>query len=210
MPSAPASTRFILDAEARASRKSLRQSLRATRRAKSQSAQKRAATSLALRLLKQPEIKTAKRIALYWPADGEIDPRRFARMARLRGKQIYLPQLEFFPAPHITFSLWQAHSRFRHNRYGIPEIVSSTSLSAFELDVLLMPLVGFDDRCNRLGMGGGFYDRTLQRKLRLSAIKPILIGIAHEEQRVPRLPQAHWDVPLQAVVSDKHIYRSTH
>ena len=69
-----------------------------------------------------------------------------------------------------------------------------------ELDVILMPLVGFDNDGNRLGMGGGYYDRTLAYT-RHAIKKPVLIGVAHDLQRVDRLPYASWDIPLNAIVT---------
>ena len=76
-----------------------------------------------------------------------------------------------------------------------------------ELDLILAPLVGFDTHGNRLGMGGGYYDRTFAYlKHRLHWQKPRLIGLAYELQRVADLANHAWDVPLQSVVTEQHIY----
>jgi 5-formyltetrahydrofolate cyclo-ligase len=81
---------------------------------------------------------------------------------------------------------------------------------AWTLDLMLVPLVGFDGACNRIGMGGGFYDRTLAYlRRRRHWRRPRLIGIAHECQRVDRIDPRPWDIPLDAVVTEQGVYRRT-
>ncbi len=98
------------------------------------------------------------------------------------------------------------------NRFGIPEPQArhgahpARRLPAWALDLILLPLVGFDDDGQRMGMGGGFYDRTLAFTRRPGP-RPHLIGLAHECQRVESLPVAPWDVPLDAIVSDARVVR---
>ncbi len=98
------------------------------------------------------------------------------------------------------------------NRFGIPEPDTrhgahrARRQATWTLDVILLPLVGFDDDGQRIGMGGGFYDRTLAFTQRPGP-RPRLIGLAHDCQRVTRLPVAPWDVPLDAIVSDRRILR---
>ena len=92
------------------------------------------------------------------------------------------------------------------NRFGIPEPPHrrGNTLSAKQLDVIFLPLVGFDAAGNRLGMGGGFYDRTLSQLPARN--RPLLAGLAHDVQRVDKLPVQRWDIPLDAVVTDRRIY----
>jgi 5-formyltetrahydrofolate cyclo-ligase len=71
---------------------------------------------------------------------------------------------------------------------------------------VLVPLVGFDEHCNRLGMGKGFYDRTFGYKTRTGYNKPKLIGLAHECQKIPSVPTDSWDVRLDGVISDRGVY----
>lgn len=79
------------------------------------------------------------------------------------------------------------------------------------LDLIILPLVAFDLSGNRLGMGGGFYDRTLSFKHQRCHWKgPKLIGIAHELQRVDLLPVNDWDIPLDAVITEQKLYQFTH
>jgi len=90
------------------------------------------------------------------------------------------------------------------NRYGIPEPLSHhPSLTVDKLDLVLVPLVGFDRACNRLGMGAGFYDRCFNHR----GSRPWRIGVAHELQKIAMIPQDAWDKPLHAVITDRKCYR---
>lgn len=75
------------------------------------------------------------------------------------------------------------------------------------MDIILLPLTGFDARGNRLGMGGGFYDRTLAFRQRAGQRRPLLVGIAHACQEVPLIPSASWDIPLDRIVTDRQASR---
>ena len=112
----------------------------------------------------------------------------------------------------MTFVPLDRDARLRRNRFGIEELEVSSSrrVQASGLDTILVPLVGFDAACHRLGMGAGFYDRALQRRGRSpdAAFRhPRLIGIAYDVQRVERIEPAPWDVALDMVVSERGVYR---
>jgi len=187
-------------------RRRLRQELRARRRRLTPLARRQAAQSLALRLLRQAPVRRARRIALYLAHDGEIDPARFAALAHARGKQLFLPVLRHFPANHLLFALWRPHARMRRNRFGIGEPIKGRRLRAAALDLILLPLVGFDAGGRRLGMGGGFYDRTLAFKKHSPTCHPALLGLAHACQELPSLTAAPWDIPLQGIVTERRHY----
>ena len=187
-----------------ASRSDIRRELRGRRRALSVQQQRVAARQLAQRLHQLPALATARHVALYWPNDGEIDPRLLARITPAR-QQLYLPVLQAFPAHTLRFVRWSPRMRLHRNRFGIPEPRGSAVRPAQSLDVILMPLVGFDTAGNRLGMGGGFYDRTLARLPCAALRKPLLIGVAHACQQVGELGVAAWDIPLHLVVTDQGI-----
>ncbi len=187
-----------------------RRELRQKRRALSASQQKIAARHLAQHLATLATLQQARRIALYWPVDGEIDPRGLARLALFSRHAFYLPVLQAFPAGTLRFAAWPRRRRLHRNRFKIPEPRGCRTLPAEKMDAILLPLTGFDLQGNRLGMGGGFYDRTLAFKRRggqQSTSKPLLIGVAHACQQVPKLPAADWDVGLSLVVTDKKIFR---
>jgi len=188
------------------SRAQLRRHLRGMRRALSPLAQHQAARGLYKQLIHSPVFRRAKHIALYLPNDGEIDPRLLLRAAQKRGKATYLPVLSPWPRSKMVFQRVRAGERLHKNRFGIdePRRCLKQQRKAWTLDLILMPLVGFDRHGARLGMGGGFYDRSLAyRQLRKNWHKPTLLGLAHGCQQVERLVVASWDVPLQGTVTDK-------
>lgn len=189
------------------SRPELRRLLRQTRRALSTQQQRQAARQLYRQLAQHPCFRRARHIALYLPSDGEIDPRPLLRAAQRRGKTTYLPVLSAWPRTKMVFQRIRPQERLRLNRFRIqePRPQPRQQRPVWALDLLLMPLVGFDDQGGRLGMGGGFYDRSLAR-LRKNGHKPTRLGLAHECQKVERLALASWDVPLHATVTDKRWY----
>ncbi|HBB22622.1 MAG TPA: 5-formyltetrahydrofolate cyclo-ligase [Pseudomonas sp.] len=191
------------------SRPALRRKLRQIRRQLSPAQQRHAARRLYRQLSHHPLFRRARHIALYLPNDGEIDPRLLLRAAQRRGKATYLPVLNPWPRTRMVFQRIEPGERLRRNRFGIfePVIRTARQRRVWALDLLLMPLVGFDGNGGRLGMGGGFYDRSLAyRARRKKSHKPTLLGLAHECQRVDRLPLESWDVPLLGTVTDRGWY----
>lgn len=186
----------------------LRRTLRSARRSLTPKQQRQHADRVAARLSRSNLFLRARRIAFYWPADGELDPRPLLERAHRRGKRCYLPilrpRLRGQRGGKLWFAPYHPGAPLRPNRFGIPEPASRRRLYlARQLDLLLMPLVGFDADCNRLGMGGGFYDRTLARPKQLSrSRRPRLIGLAHACQQVDYIAPQPWDIPLEAVVTE--------
>lgn len=191
-----------------AQRKQLRRELRTRRRNLNPLQQKRAAFALTRQLLRHPQVLRSRHIALYLPNDGEIDPGFFIEVARRMGKACYLPVLHPVYQNRLWFIRFDRTTALVPNRFGIPEPAKGPALrrAARALDLVLLPLVGFDPQGGRLGMGGGFYDRTFAFKLQQEQRSPYLIGLAHECQCVPSLPTAPWDVPLDAVITDRETY----
>ncbi len=152
----------------------------------------------------------SERLAAYWAADGEVDPAPLMALARQRHKRCFLPVLRPHPQRKLWFLPYSPGDPLTRNRFGIPEpdVRRRHVALAWELDIILVPLVAFDSECRRLGMGGGFFDRTLAyMRYRSAWRRPRLIGLAHECQRVDRLPTQPWDVPLDMVVTESRIYR---
>lgn len=152
--------------------------------------------------------RQSRHIALYLANDGELDLDPLVELALHRGKRLYLPVLSPQRTNHLLFAPYHHHSLLLENRFGIPEpLVSPRQLVApRRLDLVLTPLVAFDTQGNRLGMGGGFYDRSFAfLHHRRSWRKPQLLGVAYEFQQLPQLPHQEWDVPLSGIATETGI-----
>jgi 5-formyltetrahydrofolate cyclo-ligase len=188
------------------SRRRLRAEMRARRRAISSHERARLATALARHLGQWLRLLGARRVACYLPNDAEMDPGPIVERLRSNGTRVLLPALH---NDALWFLPYERNTRLAPNRFGIPEpdVTPRKRCRARDLDLVLMPLVAFDDAGNRLGMGGGFYDRTFSYlKYRSYWKKPLLIGIAYELQRLDSLPAQPWDVPLRGVATEKRLY----
>jgi len=186
-----------------------RRILRARRNALSSEDQRLAAAQLASHLVTTRLFMVSRRIACYLSNDGEIDTKPvIERIWRMR-KTCYLPVLSRLSHDRLWFAPAEPGMELTPNRFGIPEPVVQTRdlVRVQELDLVLMPLVGFDDRGNRLGMGGGFYDRSLEfLRHRAHWRKPHVLGLAYDFQRINGLEPDAWDIPLQGVVTDRAVY----
>ncbi|WP_417534807.1 5-formyltetrahydrofolate cyclo-ligase [Marinobacterium stanieri] len=190
-------------------RKALRREIRQQRRALSRSQQRLAGRQLAQQLSRQIWFRRARHIALYLPNDGEIDTRPIIALCRRQRQHLYLPVLHPVRHNRLWFTPYTRTTPMRLNRYRISEPVPTGQprRPAFALDLVLMPLVAFSPGGGRLGMGGGYYDRTFAFKLAEKRLRgPRLVGLAHELQRRDALPLEPWDVPLNAVVTDNACY----
>ncbi len=189
-------------------RQALRKQLRNKRRSLTQAQQIHAAKHLKIQAIKDPLLKAAKHIALYLPNDGEIDPRPIIEWCWQHSKAIYLPVLHPFKHNSLWFIRYSKRTVMTRNIYGIlePKVPYRFIRSAKQLDLVFLPLVGFDPQGGRLGMGGGYYDRTFSFIRQFNAQKPKLIGLAHDIQKVDKLPIESWDVPLRKVITDVGAY----
>jgi 5-formyltetrahydrofolate cyclo-ligase len=185
--------------------------MRAARRSLSASARSRAAHRLARELARTSWFLRSQRIACYLANDGEMDPAPLMERAWRQGKTCYLPVLSPISGDRLWFAAYRPGDPLATNRFGIPEPVyqEERPVPAWALDLVLTPLVAFDPQGNRLGMGGGYYDRTFaylggRQRWR----KPVLVGLAYDLQKVEALPCAPWDVPLAGVVTEQRCYRS--
>ena len=191
-----------------AARVELRRVLRAARRAVAPAARIGAADGLAIQLLRLP-LRPGAAVAGYWAADGEI---------ALHAWQLRLPRDCIYCLPvlhddgHLRFAAWRAGDPVAPNRFGIPEPVVEPGalLEPSALDLVVVPLVGFDASCHRLGMGGGWYDRSFAFRHEQPA-PPLLVGAGFAFQHVDGgLPRAAWDVQLDAVCTDQStLFRPT-
>ena len=135
------------------------------------------------------------------------------QLAWKQKKLWHLPIIGLPNVNHLWFAPYRKHDALVINRFGIgePDMPLHETTRTFGLDLILMPLVAFDINGNRLGMGKGYYDRTLQfLHLRRHWRKPRLVGIAYELQKFEQLPQQPWDIPLNAIVTEKSVYNISH
>jgi 5-formyltetrahydrofolate cyclo-ligase len=163
--------------------------------------------SIATRLWQMREMRRCRSLAGYFSVGGEIDCHWIFSEAWSRQRAVFLPVLV---RSSLSFAPYDETSALAANRFGIPEpiILRAAHVDARQLHVVLTPLVAFDESGARLGMGGGFYDRSLAfMRRRKSWRRPLLIGLAHEFQKSDTLAVRSWDVPLDAVVTEKRIYR---
>ena len=177
-------------------RQTLRHQLRQARNNLSSNEQDLAAKALVTRFIEATQSYKAKKIALYLTNDGEISPHLICQCCWQQNIQVYLPVVQ---GKKLIFALYSPDAVWKKNQFGIKEPLTNHHLSGKELDIVLLPLVGFDEKGGRLGMGGGFYDRTFENKK--APATPLLIGLAHDCQQVDSLPIESWDVPLQAIMT---------
>ncbi len=187
------------------SRAKLRQTLRNERRKLSAGQQLHAAKQVDQLINRQRMFKRNQGIAFYWSSDGEIDPAIVLKRASTRGYHCYLPVL--MPGNRLRFARYQPGGALKNNRLGIPEPRAPRRYrKAWSLGLVFLPLVGFDRKGGRLGMGGGFYDRTFAKSRLIPAMsKPTLVGLAHHCQEVDSLHMEQWDIPLSAIVTDREL-----
>ncbi|HEY9097745.1 MAG TPA: 5-formyltetrahydrofolate cyclo-ligase [Thiobacillus sp.] len=187
----------------------LRRQLKAARLAYPPPARRLAARALLRLALRHGLLLRARRIGFYLPHGSEFDIRPLLEQAQQMRLHCYLPIVPK-RGRVMRFGRLCRDTRQTRNKYGIAEPVDPHSLRARQLDLLFMPLVGFDQAGYRLGMGGGYYDATLAyRHRRPSWRKPRLIGIAYECQGVDKLPHDPWDMPLDAVLTERALHRFT-
>lgn len=185
----------------------LRRQLKAARKALKPADRHKAARASLRLALRHGLLLRSQRIGFYLPQGGEFDVHPLLNQALWMRRTCYLPMLPR-RGRVMRFGRVGAKTRMSTNRYGIAEPVDLRPLRARQLDLLLMPLVGFDSEGYRLGMGGGYYDATLAfMRHRRRWRKPRLVGIAYECQRVETLPHDPWDMPLDAVLTERQLYR---
>jgi len=174
----------------------LRRELRARRRGLDGVTQRRHGLLVTQHVGRTRWFRAARTVALYLASDGEIDTTPLIRRCWALGKQVYLPRIN--ARRHMAFARYRRGDRLRRGCFGILEpLPGAPAIPAWQLDLVLVPLVGYTDAGDRLGMGGGFYDRcfaTLQH--------PALVGLAHSCQRVEALPRDSWDKRLARVITE--------
>ncbi len=152
-------------------------------------------------------------IAFFLAQDGELPTNSAIQyLWHTSPHKVWLPILKTTPPEHkatghMAFAEYTPNTPMKKNNFAIlePDLPQNRWISGDALDLVLMPLVGFDTFGNRMGMGGGYYDRTFQFKQQSTKITPLLIGWAHSCQQVKQLPVNSWDIPLDGVITEAEI-----
>lgn len=193
------------------SKQQLRKNLIKNRRQLSPEQRKKASHLITKQILQTDFFKRSQHIAIYMPFNGEINPMPLLKKIFSMKKKCYLPVLHPLKHNALWFIAYQKKDKLKLNRYGIPEpkIDLKKKMSAWNLDLVLVPLIGFDEHGNRLGSGKGYYDRTFAfLKQRRNSSHPQLIGLAYEMQKIAAIETQSWDVPLDKIVTEEKIYHT--
>ena len=148
-----------------------------------------------------PDFQTAQHIAWYFPANGEVDLSALWQITLEKNKCCYLPSIR--PNHTLLFLPYTPETKLTLNRYQIlePRVDVQFAKDPQELDILFLPVVAFDIDRTRLGMGKGYYDKTLAQHSDVQ-----LIGVAYEWQKQPKIPKDPWDIPLKMIITEEKIY----
>lgn len=188
----------------------LRKNIISKRKVLSQTERLSAAKQITQHLLfNLPAFQQSEHIAFYQATNGEADPRLLLNHALSLGKHCYLPVLHPIKHNSMWFMPYKKGTKLIPNQFGIlePEVISHELAPAWALQLVFTPLVAFDLQGNRLGMGGGYYDRSFAFiKEAHFKPKPFLVGLAYEFQKVEKLTANSWDIPLNTVVTEHKIY----
>lgn len=186
----------------------LRQRIRQLRRSLTRAEADDCAEQLAQRTARHALVLQSQRIAAYLATDGEIDPYPLMQSLWESGKTLYLPVLVPFSNGKLWFAEFRPSDKLMFNRFGIPEPVRRRLIKPCALDLVLTPLVAFDSSGHRIGMGGGYYDRSFAfLRRRQYWRKPHLLGLAYELQKQTSIEPNDWDIPLDAVATEACIYQ---
>ncbi|RMH38232.1 MAG: 5-formyltetrahydrofolate cyclo-ligase [Gammaproteobacteria bacterium] len=155
------------------------------------------------RFIQSVAVPDKARVALYWPVHGEVDTRPLIPFLQQKQCALYWPVIHASSPGEMRFAQCNRLHTMQPNRFGIPEppIAWDDADEAPTLDIIITPLVAFDRRCQRLGMGGGYYDRLFEKNTKAKKI-----GVAYEFQYVETLPSEPWDQSLDQVVTEKQIH----
>jgi 5-formyltetrahydrofolate cyclo-ligase len=197
-------------AEASADVREARRRLRRLRTALPRGTRLAAERAILAALERLPLLKRGARVALYLPMRGEVDVRPSIAAAWRRGVRVYVPRIVHRRRGRMVFVAWTPDGPRMRNAFGIEEPAAMKDRrSAAGLDTVVLPVVGFDARGHRLGMGAGFYDRALRRRLDATRPwrRPRLVGVAFACQELEAIPVSPWDVRLDLIVTERGVRR---
>lgn len=186
----------------------IRRLMRQRRRALTFREQEKACHNIVRSLRRSTHFQHSRHVAVYLTNDAEISTEALIKDLQQRGKTLYLPVLHPLKKGHLSFLRFDASTPMVRNRFGIlePDFRRQRAMKTRFLPLICLPLVAFDAQGNRLGMGGGFYDRTLS-STQTPGQTPKLIGCAYALQQVEKLPAEPWDIALSAIATDTTLHQ---
>tara|TARA_B110001452_G_scaffold228729_1_gene204308 strand:+ start:35 stop:580 length:546 start_codon:yes stop_codon:yes gene_type:complete len=155
--------------------------------------------SKVLNLLKEEKIQK-KSIGGYYPVNFEVDDLDLLKEFEKKNFNISLPKIK--KNFSMDFYKWSFKEPLKINRYGIPEPESNIIVYP---DIIFVPLVAFDKTLNRLGYGGGYYDRVIEKLMKKKRI--LKIGLALSSQMVKKIPINKYDQKLDYIVTNKYVLK---
>lgn len=159
-------------------------------------------------VLELAENTGCKSLSAFWPFDGEPDVRPALQILSRRGLQIALPVIvDTTNGRSLEFRLWHPCVPMKKNLFGIEEPGAGEVVLLKDLDLALLPLVAWDEKGQRLGMGAGYYDRALADLAHHQ--RPLLVGVAYEFQKVDRVPTEPWDIRMHQMITEKGRFTCT-
>jgi 5-formyltetrahydrofolate cyclo-ligase len=183
----------------------LRHTLISTRKQLSPKLQAEKSALIVSSVLQCPAFINASNIAIYHAVNGEADPAALSNKILPSGKQkrFYLPILSPNKNQGLLFGEFTTKTKFKNNKFNIPEPLFNADalVEGRSLDLIIVPLLGFDSNGNRLGMGGGYYDRCFAFK-KGKKTKPVLLGFAYDFQQIDSLNPESWDVRLDMIATE--------
>ena len=159
-------------------------------------------------LLDSNILEDKSRIAIYYSVNNEVATMQIIKHLWTKDKELFLPIIK---SNQLVFGSYKSGDNLSNNKFDIPEPTTQREelITADVLDLVIVPLVAFDSDCNRLGMGGGYYDRALAfKKTSSKTSSPLLIGLAYELQKVNILEMNSWDIPMDGIISESKTYLS--
>ncbi|QUM75511.1 5-formyltetrahydrofolate cyclo-ligase [Moritella sp. 24] len=186
-------------------RTEIRQQIRHRRQQLSTLQQQQASHDLVSQFSQHIHVQSAQHIAIYLHNDGELDTQAVINWCWQQNKHVYIPILHPFSHKQLLFTRLTPTTPLIKNKYGIsePKLDVTQVIPYLDLDLVCSPLVAFDLVGNRLGMGGGYYDRTFSQHqfVRHNQQPPYVIGLAHDCQQHDNLPIAPWDMPIKEIMT---------
>jgi len=193
------------DKNIRAEKIRLRRQYKTLRLAQSAAQRMQAAEAIANQLVNLSEWNTANYIAGYWACGGEV-PLHVVQMRAQAPKIWCLPVVQSDNS--LKFAPWRSGDDLVSNQFGIPEpdIAPTSALDAVSMSIVLVPLLAYTRNGHRLGMGGGFYDRSFAFR-QANSTSPLMIGVAYSCQQAESLPIEAWDIRLDMLINEREVLR---